>query len=267
MCGPRIFLLAIARCSYPAAIVPHHTFGFKRATALFVAAAISLAGCRRPSTSSSQATPEHVPARVGSVQPHPESIAAEVKSGLAASVAQILDAAERTGSLVEHCSCAARGRIAEAHLLESPLTVEPLEKALSEISRRYPEISWKETSDKAVRLSDSKKMPGLLQVRVKEFLVIEDHPPQAALPALWHTAEVAGYMHRHSMHLARTTPQRATVKKTSPTVIQVNNATVAEILDRIVSGYRAQSSFPLYRLWVYRECRSGAETFVEIRVL
>jgi hypothetical protein len=227
---------------------------------------VCVAGCRRPSTTSSQATPQYVPAPAeNSAQPVSEPPTGEEKLGLSTAVARLFDAGHRTGSLVEHCSCGARGRIPEAHSLNASMRFDRMEQGLAEIAREYPEVAWKETSQQMVRVSDSRKRPGLLNVRIREFLVIEDRPPQAALPALWRTAEVAAYMHRHNIRLARTEPDRAAIKQTGPTVIQVKNATVEQILDRIVAGYHSARR-PLYRLWIYRECRSGAETFVEIRV-
>ena len=234
---------------------------------LLTVAIVCFSGCRRPSVVNGDATPEYVPAVPQSAaQQGPEEVNTEAKLGLAAAVARILDNAHRTGSIVEHCSCVGRGRISEAHAVEASFKFEPMEQAFAEIAHRFPEISWKETQHKLIRVSDTKTRPGLLNVHIKEFLVIEDRPPQAALPALWRKAEVSAYMHRHNIHLAHGTSGSATVRKTAPTVIQLKNATVAEILDRIVAGYRSENNGSPYHLWVYRECRSGAETFVEIRV-
>jgi hypothetical protein len=247
--------------------VPLHNFRLKAVGVLLTLAIVGVSSCRRPSGVNGDATPQYVPVIPQSAaQPSPEEVNTEAKLGLAAAVAGILDNAHRTGSIVEHCSCVARGRVSEAHAVEASFKFEPMEQALAEITHRFPEISWRETPQKVIRVSDSRKLPGLLSVRIQEFLVIEDRPPQAALPALWRKAEVSAYMHRHNIHPAHGTSGSATVRKTAPTVIQVKNATVAEILDRIVAGYRSEDNVSTYHLWVYRECRSGAETFVEIRV-
>lgn len=186
--------------------------------------------------------------------------------GLATSVSRILRAAERMGSVVEHCPCASGERVGEAHLLQATSAAQPMEKALAEISRRYPDVTWKQGAHQSIRVSDRRQSPGLLQVRVREFLVIEDRPPTAALPALWRTAEVAAYMQKHKIRLARHHANRGTLQRTAPTVIQVKNGTVAEILDRMVSGYRSGDTTPLYRLWSYRECRSGTETLIDVEM-
>ena len=226
-----------------------------------------LAGCNRPNDVGG-GKPQYVPApsaNAGSSGALAET-PVNPRIGLASFVARIFKAAERTGSVEEHCSCAPRERIGEAHLLQTTGTVEPMENALAEISRQYPDVKWKQGAHQIIRVTDGKEPPGLLQVRVKEFLVIEDRPAIAALPALWRTAEVAAYMQRHRMRLARQGADRATVKRTAPSVIQVKNATVAEILDRMVSSYRSDEGNALYRLWAYRECRSGAQTLIDVEM-
>jgi hypothetical protein len=247
--------------------VPLRKVCSRQLLAVLVSAAF-VAGCRRPS-GTGEAKPQYVPAPTAVNKVSSTNVpqtAPSASLGLAASVAQILRAAERIGSVVEHCSCASGERVAEVHLLQTRSMAQSMEKALAEISRRYPDVVWKQGTHQAIRVTDRKQPAGLLQVRVKEFLVIEDRPPTAALPALWGTAEVAAYMHKHKLRVARHGHDRATVRRTAPTVIQVKNATVADILDRMVSGYRSGDSTPLYRLWAYRECRSGTETLIDVEM-
>ena len=133
-------------------------------------------------------------------------------------------------------------------------------QAFRQITERYPQIHWSSGGER-VRVVDRSAVAGLLKVRVRHFLVVEDRPPRAALPALWQTPEVQSYMRKHRIRFARWRGPAARMARTSPRVVQGNNATVQEILDRMVEGYR-----PLYSAWAYRECRSKAGTMIEVAV-
>lgn len=148
--------------------------------------------------------------------------------------------------------------MAEVHFVSPELARQPMEQAFRQIAEHYPQIRW-DSGGERVRVVDRSAIAGLLKVRVRHFLVVEDRPPQAALPALWQTPEVQSYMRKHAIRFARRRALAARVARTSPRVIQGNNATVAEILDRMVEGYR-----PVYSAWAYRECRSKAGTMIEI---
>ncbi len=193
---------------------------------------------------------------------------------LATVAVNILDKAHHTGSVVERCQCGPGNRLVllySFHTSDSfhaAVKVEPMAEAFNEISKRYPDIQWREVGEGHVRVTDNSARAGLLKVRVKEFLVIEDRPPQAALSALWKTDEVAAYMARHNVHFARTrSASFAAGAKRAPAIIHVKNATVQEIMDRILDSYRAPAGSGLHKVWIYRECQRGAETFVEVRVL
>jgi hypothetical protein len=183
---------------------------------------------------------------------------------LTAVVVKILERANRSGSIVEHGQCSAGSRVEEVHLVPSELAQQPLEKAIQQIEQRYPEIKWSGDGPDRDRVMDGARKPPLLTVRVREFLVIEDRPPQASLPALWRTAEVASYMRKHGMSVARGSAGAARIAKTAPTVIETKNATMEQILDHMVERYRSPSGRQLYRAWSYRECRRKGRTLVEI---
>lgn len=230
-----------------------------------VAAMMLLSGCRRPPAESSGAMPENVPA------PANATSAAATNSKpvsdnlpLPAAVAQILNAAQRTGSIIERCQCGAGSRLVEAHLVSRDDAQKPMEEAFKSITERYPEMHWQEYSEGRVRVADKHSRAGLLKVRVRQFLVIEDRPPQASLPALLQTAEVQAYMRKHHMQVARPSHAAGKVIKTSPMIIQTRNATVEQILDRMVDGYHTSGGRPLYRAWAYRECQSKAGTLMEV---
>jgi len=185
---------------------------------------------------------------------------------LRVAVAKILEAAQRTGSIVEHCQCGPGARIEEVHWVPADLAQEPLEKAMQELEHRYPEIRWNGAAHERVRVLDKSATSGVLKVRIKEFLVIEDRPPQASLPALWQTPEVQNYMRKHRIRVAPSAWPAPKVAKTSPTIIQTKGATVEQILDRMVEGYRSANGRALYRAWSYRECRRKRRTLIEIGI-
>lgn len=224
---------------------------------MLLAAVVLAAGCRRPPVGSDGAVPENVPA------PGAGSSSSGVAAGardlaLSAAVAKILKAEQRTGSIVERCLCASGARMAEVHFVSPDIARQPMAQALRQIAQRYSQIGWSDGGER-VRVVDKSAVAGLLKVRVRQFLVVEDRPPQASLPALWHTPEVQSYIRRHRIRFARWRTPASAMATTSPRVVQANNATVAEILDRMVQGYR-----PLYSAWAYRECRSPAGTMIEI---
>jgi hypothetical protein len=223
------------------------------------------AGCGRPPAESNSAIPENVPPPASSLLPAAVAPATD-NLPLAIILVKILDAAQRTGSIVEHCHCSAGARMEEVHLVPAEVAQQPLEKAMQSIELHYPEVRWSGAAHDRIRVLDSAATPGLLKVKIKEFLVVEDRPPQASLPALFRTAEVASYMRKHRMRLAPSTQSTAKLSRISPSIIQTKNATLAEILDRMVEGYRSASGRPLYRAWSYRECRRNSKTLVEIGI-
>lgn len=153
----------------------------------------------------------------------------------------------------------------QIHSVPAEVSQQPMDQAFNAISQRYPQIKWREYGQERVRVVDSSAQASLLKVRIKEFLVIEDRPPHASLPALWGTVEVRTYMQKHRIRLARATQQESKIIKTAPVVIQMKNATVAEILDRIVDSYRPGGTTNVrYHAWAYRECRSQSGTMVDV---
>lgn len=186
---------------------------------------------------------------------------------LSTAVVRILSAANRTGSVIERAQCGARGTLVPAHLLRPPVKLEPMDEALLEISRRFPEIKWKDAGHGHVNIKDSSIQGSLLRVRLKEFFVIEDRPPQAALAALWQAEEVTAYMKQHHVRTARHAELVSVGRKSAPKVLHMKNATVLEILDRIVDSYMGDNGNALHNVWIYRECRVAGETFAEVRVL
>jgi hypothetical protein len=186
---------------------------------------------------------------------------------LSTAVVRILSAAHRTGSVVERVQCGARGTLVPTHLLQPPVKLDPMDEALQEITTRYPEVKWKEAGQGHVNVRDTAIKDSLLQVRLKEFFVIEDRPPQAALSALWQAEEVINYMRQHHVRASRHADFVRVDGKSGPRVLHMKNATVQQILDRMVDSYMGENGNGLHNVWIYRECRVGGETFAEVRVL
>ncbi len=223
------------------------------------------AGCRRPPADDGREA-MNIPNAV-MPSPSPTPVPEEADLSLSTAVVRILSAAHRTGSVIERAQCGSRGSMVPTHLLQPSVKLEPLNEALQEITRRYPEITWKEAGHGHVNVRDSSVQGSLLQVRLKEFFVIEDRPPQAALAALWQAEEVTAYMKRHHVRIARHAEMVGVAAKSAPRVIHMKNATVQQILDRIVDSYMGENGNALHNVWIYRECRVAGETFAEMRVL
>jgi hypothetical protein len=236
----------------------------------FTLIAALLAGCSRlpqePAADGAKAAAS--PGAKAAPSPSPVATPEPTEWSLVAATVSILEKAHHTGSIVERCQCGPRNHLVQVYTLHAPLKVDPMPDAFNEISKRYPDIQWREVGEGHVRVTDNSARAGLLKVRVKEFLVVEDRPPQAALSALWKTNEVAAYMARRNVHFARTSsPRSAPGAKRAPAIIHLKNATVQEIMDRILDSYRAPAGSGLRKVWLYRECQRGAETFIEVRVL
>lgn len=232
-----------------------------RVAAWSVLAALGLlAGCSRPQT------PRTEQAQAPAPFTSPE--AQEVREiELSSAVVSILESAHRNGALIYRGNCAPERKIAEKYSLPEPVKLEPMADAFGEIARRYPELKWREGGD-GVRLRDSTVVGGLLKVRLKEFTIIEDREPEAALAALWRTPEVISYMASHDVRFARQGTGARARRKHAVVVVHMKNATVEEIVERIVASYpAAQSVAGGQKVWLYRECNSGAETLVEVKVL
>jgi len=246
--------------------------------AVAVAVALLCIGCSRPPQDSAANANKAAPPMSSPAGGKPDSTASPkpvviptpepTELNLASTVVSILDKAHHTGSVIERCQCGPRSHLVQIYTFHAPVTLEPMQAALTDISKRYPDIVWREAGEGHVRVTDNSARAGLLKVRVKEFLVIEDHPPRAALAALWKTAEVTAYMARHHVQFARQSPGTTTPEgKHKTAIIHMKNATVQDIMDRILDSYPTPAGSGLHKVWVYRECQRGAETLVEIRVL
>jgi len=112
-----------------------------------------------------------------------------------------------------------------------------------------------------VRIADATAKAGLLNVRIREFRIVEDREPDRAIAVLWRTPEVQAFLRRNHMRFARRADGERRVLP-APMIVEARNATVAEILDRIAAGYRQSPP----KVWVYQECTEKKETMIDVQV-
>jgi hypothetical protein len=173
---------------------------------------------------------------------------------------RILNAAHRHGGVILRGECGSLG-ITEQHLMKAPVTLEPLDKALQEITAKYQNIYWRESPASGVRVAESTAEAKLLRVKVREFRIVEDREPDGAMAALWRVPEVAAFLRRNHVRFAR---RIGTARKviSPPMIVETKNATVADILDRIAAGYRSDPP----KVWVYQECSEKKEMLIDVQM-
>jgi hypothetical protein len=175
---------------------------------------------------------------------------------------RILNAANRNGGIVLRGGCGPRG-ITEQHPMkaQAPVTLEPMDKALQEISAAYQNIYWRESPASGVRVADSTAQAKLLRVKVREFRIVEDREPDGAMAALWRMPEVMAFLRRNHARFAR---RIGTTRKviSPPMIVETKNATVADILDRIAGGFRSDPP----KVWIYQECGDKKELLVDVQM-
>ncbi len=173
---------------------------------------------------------------------------------------RILNAAHRNGGVILHGACGPAG-IGGEHPMKAPVTLEPLDKALQEVSTKYQNIYWRESPSSGVRLADSTSQAKLLRVKVREFRIVEDRDPDSAMASLWRMPEVSAFLRRNHVRFAR---RVGTAKKviSPPMIVEIKNATVADILDHIAAGYRSDPP----KVWIYQECSEKKETLVDVQM-
>lgn len=213
-----------------------------------------LSGCAKPAQ---ETRPQPGPTAAAT----PASAPAEAASDdLSAVAVRILNKAQRSGSVVLGGQCGASG-LAEQYKLSSSTTLEPMAPALQEISARYQNIYWRESPASGVRIADATTKARLLNVRVREFRIVEDREPDRVMAVLWRAPEVQAFLRRNHMRFARRADGEHRVLS-APMIVEVKNRTVAEILDRIAAGYRQNPP----KVWVYQECVEKKGTVIDVRM-
>ncbi len=108
-----------------------------------------------------------------------------------------------------------RGRLFRLNPVVAP---ELMDQALTEIGRRYPNIRWNESGAGFVRVTDSAARTGLLQVRIPEFILLDDRGRADAQAAIWKTPEVQAFVKKTGMRIvppARRTQNRGRCGRSS----------------------------------------------------
>jgi len=171
-----------------------------------------------------------------------------------------LNAAHRGGGIILRGDCAGGG-IAEK-TVPRPAVTENLAQSMQEISARYQNIYWRESAASGVRVVDSEAKPGLLNVRIREFRVVEELEPDAVMAVLWGQPEVKAYLRRSNTRFVRR-PYGAKKALSPPMILEVKRRTVAEVLDRIAAAYHHTPP----RAWVYQECREkGGAAVIDVKM-
>jgi len=224
-----------------------------------LALALLATGCGKPETEPSK---DASPAKSSSDKPatpaSPSASTGDMEAG--AAMLRILNAAHRNGGIMLRGECGVLG-VTESYRMKTPVSFEPLDKALQEVSARYQNIYWRESPASGVRVADSDIKARLLRLKLREFRVIEDREPDAVMAALWRTPQVAAFLRKNHVHFLR---RAITSKKviSPPMIVEIRNATVADILDRIAAGYRQDPP----KVWIYRECDDKKVTLVDVQM-
>jgi hypothetical protein len=224
------------------------------AAPVYLLLAVFLSSCGNPSPA-----PQKDASPAKSATPaNPAASAGDMEAG--AALLRILNTAHRSGGIMLRGECGVLG-VTESYRMKTPVTFEPLDKALQEVSGQYQNIYWRESPASGVRVADSSIQARLLRVKVREFRVVEDREPDAVMAALWRTPEVAAFLRKNHIHFLH---RAITAKKaiSPPMIVEIRNTTVADILDRIAAGYRQDPP----KVWLYRECEDKKETLVDVQM-
>lgn len=222
-----------------------------------------LAGCRKP-VPETQAQPTPATAEKATPTPTPTPTPAQeaAPSGetLSNVAVHILNAADRSGGVVLRGECGPHG-IEEQYRFSGKPTLEPMDQALQAVTEKYQNIFWRESPTTGVRIADAKVKARLLAVRVREFRIVEDREPDQVMSLLWQTPEVQTFLRHNHARFAR---RADGVKKvlSPPMIVEMKNATVAEILDRVAAGYRKDPP----KVWVYQECTEKKEMLIDVQM-
>lgn len=187
---------------------------------------------------------------------------------LSAAVVRILSAAHRSGSLIYRGSCELQNQITDTYLIQPPVAIEPMDHALSEITRIYPNVRWLDFGENNVRVFDSSARIDVLNLRIREFRVTGATTPEVAVSAIWSAPEVRAFAAAHHIVFIQEAPGIEPAEGTYRLIsVNLANATIAEIMEKISFEYRPKSELTWHNVWLYHECESGRRMVVELRVI
>ena len=195
-------------------------------------------------------------------KPHP------AKWELASGVVEALRQEHRGGSLIYRGRCVSESQIVGRCFVGPPTASASLNRALNDIKRKCPGLKWTESGDNIVRVIDTSARADVLSIRVKDFRLQEVANPHLALSEIWNIPEVHLFAHAHHITFmadaSGMVPPDGTYTRIS---IDVHDATVAEIMDKISQSYRRVSDPSWHSVWLYRECERRGEKIVELQVM
>ena len=216
-------------------------------------------GCGKPASEPAKdALPAKASSEKSTMPASPAPSVGDMEAG--AAMLRILNAAHRSGGIMLRGECGVLG-VTESYRMKTPVVFEPLDKALQEVSARYQNIYWRESPASGVRVADSDIKARLLRLKLREFRVIEDREPDAVMAALWRMPAVTAFLRKNHIHfLHRAITSRKFISP--PMIVEIRNATFADILDRVAAGYRQDPP----KVWLYRECDDEKETLVDVQM-
>lgn len=187
---------------------------------------------------------------------------------LAPAVVRIMEKANRGGSLIYRGECNGQGMITDIYRLHPPVLFEPMDRALTEITNIYRNMTWIDYGGGNVRLSDKSVELDVLNLRLKQFQVKHVTRLNLAVSAIWVAPEVKAFALEHKITFVGESPGILPPDEAvQPISLELRDATIAEIMDAISSQYRLKSSTSWHNLWTYHECEANGSAIVELRVV
>ncbi len=160
-----------------------------------------------------------------------------------------------------------RTQITENYVLTPPVAIEPLDRALTDITRKYPNFKWIDYGDDAVRVVDGLARTDMLNVRVRGFRLQGITTPELAASSIWSIPEVENFAATHHINfvaiVSGMVPPDGMYTRIS---VDVHDATVAEIMDKISQSYRRTDDPSWHSVWIYHECESRGKRVVELKI-
>jgi len=187
--------------------------------------------------------------------------------GVARAVIQILQQAHRGGSLVYSGDCDASSQ-REPYLLHVPPPTSSMDEALDQINQAYPNLTWIDYGNGGVRIFDKLLDTRLLNLRLKQFRIKNDETVELAVSTIWNAPEVRAFAAaRHVTFVGDAPGIESASNKSSMISVELRDATIAEIMDKITQEYRPDKPKSHPNIWIYHDCEINGELTVDLEVM
>jgi hypothetical protein len=228
-----------------------------RAVLSWLLVAITFTGCGKPSPQ----VPQQPDSSHSNHQPSPPAVQQrEGNEKLSTVAVHILNAAHRSGGIILSGECTGQG-IAEKYAIAHPAHADQMEQSFQDISAKYQNIYWRQSPATGVRVMDSTVKAKLLNLRIREFRVLEDLEPDGVMAVLWREPAVKSFLRRnHATFVRRAYGAKKAISP--PMILEIKNRTVADILDHIAAAYHRDPP----KVWVYQECTEKGTTLIDVRI-